>query len=66
MKLGDFEETGWRTSNGLLLNIVCLCGVWVAQEKKRFVEFDGMPHSCKGQPYGKVEQQPELALEIAP
>lgn len=66
MKLGDFEETGWRTSNGLLLNIVCLCGVWVAEEKKRFIEFDGMPHSCAGEPYGKqpIGQTGELVLEI--
>lgn len=67
MKLADFEETGWRTSNGLLLNIVCAkCGVWVTEEKSRFVEFDGLPHTCAGKPYGQraIGETGELVLEI--
>lgn len=51
----------------ILLNICCVkCGVWVAEEKKRFIEFDGMPHTCIGEPYGKqpVAKTGELVLEI--
>lgn len=47
---------------GILLNMCCVkCGVWVAMEKTRFVEFDGMPHTCIGKPYGK---KAEFVLEI--
>ena len=42
-----WTESGWETSCGLLLNAQCvLCRVWVAEDKKRLQEFDGMPHHC--------------------
>lgn len=60
-------DIGYRTRCNLLLNIQCAtCGVWVAQEKTRFVEFDGMPHRCAGVPYGKriIGKARDIALEI--
>lgn len=60
-------DIGYMSSCRLLLNIQCMtCGVWVAEEKKRFIEFDGMPHTCAGEPYGKraVTENQELVLEM--
>lgn len=60
-------DVGYMTRCHLLLNIQCVrCGVWVAMEGNHFIEFDGMFHSCAGEPYGKqaVGQNGELALEI--
>jgi len=42
-----WTETGWQSSYGLIMNAQCvLCRVWVAEDKKRLQEFDGMPHHC--------------------
>lgn len=61
-------DIGYQTRVGLLLNIQCVaCGVWVAQEKKRFIEFDGMPHSCIGEPFGRITltNAPPFELEMS-
>ena len=51
------SDIGYRTRADVLLNIQCAtCGVWVAVEGKRFIEYDGLPHACKGTPYGKAER----------
>lgn len=58
---------GYLSNCKILLNVCCVkCGVWVAEEKKRFIEFDGMPHTCIGEPYGKqaIGETGELVLEI--
>lgn len=61
-------DIGYRTRCGLLLNIQCVtCGVWVAQERSRFVEFDGLRHSCAGRPFGmktQVAKDQNLSLRI--
>lgn len=67
MNTPGMTDIGYITRCHLLLNIQCVeCGVWVAKEKKRFIDFDGMPHTCLGQPYGKriVAETQELALEM--
>lgn len=59
-------DIGYVTRCRLLLNLQCVkCGVWVAEEKRRFVEFDGMPHTCAGQPFGKRpnSENQKLTLE---
>lgn len=61
-------DIGYETRCRILLNVQCAkCGVWVAAEGKRLVEFDGMPHSCAGVPYGKRHlsgESAELVLEL--
>lgn len=38
---------GWRSRTGVLLNMQCVtCQVWVGEEKRRLIEFDGLPHQC--------------------
>lgn len=60
-------DIGYTTRCHLLLNVQCVkCGVWLAAEGNHFIEFDGMFHSCAGQPYGKrpVTENQELTLEV--
>ena len=58
-------DIGFLTRAKLLLNMCCAkCGVWVASEKARLVEFNGMPHECRGRPYGKAPDAEEVELDL--
>lgn len=46
-------EDGFLSSYGVKLDRTCVkCGVCVGvDEKNRLMEFDGMPHACRGTPF---------------
>jgi len=57
-------EDGYLSSYGVKLDRTCVkCGVLVGpDEKKRLMEFDGMPHACRGTPLRIQGHQEQVQL----